>query len=79
MIEALIFGTLIYIAYLIERLNNNVYLMMDGVRLIPGAINDLKKRTENHNKDIKNLIEEARFEGYCEGYNAHETEIEEDG
>jgi hypothetical protein len=29
-------------------------------------------------EDSENLIEEARFEGYCEGYNAHESEVEED-
>lgn len=46
LIEALIFAILVYIAYLIERLNNNIYLMMDGVRLIPGAINDLKKKEQ---------------------------------
>jgi hypothetical protein len=50
MIEALTFLTLLYIAYLLERLNNNIYLMMDGVRLIPGAITDLRKEIKNHNE-----------------------------
>ena len=53
MIEAFIsfiFLTLLYIAYLLERLNNNIYLMMDGVRLIPGAITDLRKEIKNHNE-----------------------------
>jgi hypothetical protein len=50
MIEALTFLTLLYIAYLLERLNNNIYLMMDGVRLIPGTITDLRKEIKNHNE-----------------------------
>ena len=53
MIEAFIsfiFLTLLYIAYLLERLNNNIYLMMDGVRLIPGAITDLRKEIKNRNE-----------------------------
>ena len=44
-IEVFIFLTLFYIAYLMEHLSNNIYLMMDGVGLIPGAINNLKKDT----------------------------------
>ena len=50
MIEALTFLTLLYIAYLLERLNNNIYMMMDGVRLIPGAVNNIKEEIKNRNK-----------------------------
>lgn len=27
-------------------------------------------------EDVENLVEEARFEGYCEGYSAHQKDME---